>query len=379
VAQTDIDFCGIGFSLWDFGLAKAEAYATQTVREPLTAIFAKNLSVNNMATTETNAIEVVKLKKQFGDFVAVKEVSFTVHTGEIFGLLGPNGAGKTTLIRMMTTLTPPTSGSAEVGGYDVVSDADGVRHAIGVIPQALTSDPELTARENMSIHAKLYGLTSAQRQKLIPELLESVGLTEFSDKLVGSFSGGMRRRLEIARGLVHSPKIMFLDEPTTGLDPVSRTAVWEMISKLKASAGLTILLTTHYMDEADNLCDRIAIVDHGQLVALDTPINLKDSVPSVDIVEAEFENPPADWNAMLQKLDGVASVAEHDGHWHISTTNGPVTVRELMDLSRDRGVNVRRVSVQGTTLDDVFLYYTGRQLRDAASDSVKRDVSHLYK
>jgi ABC-2 type transport system ATP-binding protein len=332
-----------------------------------------------MATTETNAIEVVKLKKQFGDFVAVKEVSFTVHTGEIFGLLGPNGAGKTTLIRMMTTLTPPTSGSAEVGGYDVVSDADGVRHAIGVIPQALTSDPELTARENMSIHAKLYGLTSAQRQKLIPELLESVGLTEFSDKLVGSFSGGMRRRLEIARGLVHSPKIMFLDEPTTGLDPVSRTAVWEMISKLKASAGLTILLTTHYMDEADNLCDRIAIVDHGQLVALDTPINLKDSVPSVDIVEAEFENPPADWNAMLQKLDGVASVAEHDGHWHISTTNGPVTVRELMDLSRDRGVNVRRVSVQGTTLDDVFLYYTGRQLRDAASETVKRDVSHLYK
>jgi len=332
-----------------------------------------------MTATETNAIEVVKLKKQFGDFVAVKEVSFTVHTGEIFGLLGPNGAGKTTLIRMMTTLTPPTSGSAEVGGHDVVSDADGVRHAIGVIPQALTSDPELTARENMSIHAKLYGLTTAQRQKLIPELLESVGLTEFSDKLVGSFSGGMRRRLEIARGLVHSPKIMFLDEPTTGLDPVSRTAVWEMISKLKESAGLTILLTTHYMDEADKLCDRIAIVDHGQLVALDTPINLKDSVPAVDIVEAEFENPPADWNAMLQKLDGVASVADHDDLWHISTTSGPITVRELMDLSRDRGVNVRRVSVQGTTLDDVFLYYTGRQLRDAASDSVKRDLSHLYK
>ncbi len=332
-----------------------------------------------MTTTETNAIEVVKLKKQFGDFVAVKEVSFTVHTGEIFGLLGPNGAGKTTLIRMMTTLTPPTSGSAEVGGHNVVSDFDGVRHAIGVIPQALTSDPELTARENMSIHAKLYGLTSAQRQKLIPELLESVGLTEFSDKLVGSFSGGMRRRLEIARGLVHSPKIMFLDEPTTGLDPVSRTAVWEMISKLKESAGLTILLTTHYMDEADNLCDRIAIVDHGQLVALDTPVNLKDSVPTVDIVEAEFENPPADWDAQLQKLEGVAKVTDHDGLCHISTTDGPITVRGLMDLARDRGVNVRRVSVQGTTLDDVFLYYTGRQLRDTASDSVKRDVSHLYK
>ena len=311
--------------------------------------------------------------------MAVKEVSFTVHTGEIFGLLGPNGAGKTTLIRMMTTLTPPTSGKAVVGGHDVVTDADGVRHAIGVIPQALTSDPELTARENMMIHAKLYGLTSAQREQLIPQLLESVGLTEFADKLVGSFSGGMRRRLEIARGLVHSPKIMFLDEPTTGLDPVSRTAVWEMITKLKESAGLTILLTTHYMDEADKLCDRIAIVDHGVLVALDTPAKLKDSVPTVDIVEAEFDNPPADWNASLEKLDGVASVADHDGVIHISTTSGPLTVRELMDLARDRGVNVRRVSVQGTTLDDVFLYYTGRQLRDAASETVKRDVSHLYK
>src|SRR5882762_3896799 len=179
-----------------------------------------------MNTTETNAIEVNKLKKQFGDFVAVKEVSFTVPTGEIFGLLGPNGAGKTTLIRMMTTLTPPTSGTAVVGGHDVVTD--GVRHCIGVIPQALTSDPELTARENMLIHAKLYGLSASQRQEVIPRLLESVGLTEFADKLVGSFSGGMRRRLEIARGLVHSPKILFLDEPTTGLDPVSRTSVWEM-------------------------------------------------------------------------------------------------------------------------------------------------------
>jgi ABC-2 type transport system ATP-binding protein len=172
---------------------------------------------------------------------------------------------------------------------------------------------------------------------------------------------------------------MFLDEPTTGLDPVSRTAVWEMITKLKEAAGLTILLTTHYMDEADKLCDRIAIVDHGQLVALDTPTKLKDSVPTADIVEAEFDNAPADWNATLEKLTGVASVADHDGIIHISTTSGPVTVRELMDTSRDRGVNVRRVSVQGTTLDDVFLYYTGRQLRDAASETMRLDTSHLYK
>ncbi|MBZ5698898.1 MAG: ATP-binding cassette domain-containing protein [Acidobacteriia bacterium] len=332
-----------------------------------------------MNTTETNAIEVVKLTKQFGDFVAVNEVSFTVHTGEIFGLLGPNGAGKTTLIRMMTTLTPPTSGTAVVAGNDVVTDADGVRHAIGVIPQAHTSDPELTARENMLIHAKLYGLSRVQRQVLIPQLLESVGLSDFADKLVGSFSGGMRRRLEIARGLVHSPKILFLDEPTTGLDPVSRTSVWEMINKLKQASSLTILLTTHYMDEADQLCDRIAIVDHGLLVALDTPARLKDSVPGTDIVEAEFDNPPADWHASLEKLDGAASVTDHDGVTHIASHSGPLTVGELMNLARDRGVTVRRVSVQGTTLDDVFLYYTGRQLRDVASEETRRDVSYLYK
>ena len=332
-----------------------------------------------MNTTETNAIEVTKLKKQFGDFVAVKEVTFTVHTGEIFGLLGPNGAGKTTLIRMMTTLTPPTSGVAVVGGHNVVSDSDGVRHAIGVIPQALTSDPDLTARENMMIHAKLYGLTSAQRAEVIPRLLESVGLTEFADKLVGSFSGGMRRRLEIARGLVHSPKILFLDEPTTGLDPVSRTAVWEMINKLKAAANLTILLTTHYMDEADRLCDRIAIVDHGKLVVLDTPTKLKDSVPGTDIVEAEFENPPADWNAALEKLEGVESVEFNGGITRMASTSGPLTVGAVMNLARDRGVTVRRVSVQGTTLDDVFLHYTGSQLRDAATETMRRDMSHLYK
>jgi ABC-2 type transport system ATP-binding protein len=332
-----------------------------------------------MNTTETNAIEVSKLTKQFGDFVAVKEVSFTVSTGEIFGLLGPNGAGKTTLIRMMTTLTPPTSGTAVVGGHNVVTDADGVRHSIGVIPQALTSDPELTARENMLIHAKLYGLPASQRQELIPHLLESVGLSDFADKVVGSFSGGMRRRLEIARGLVHSPKILFLDEPTTGLDPVSRSAVWEMINKLKEASHLTILLTTHYMDEADRLCDRIAIVDHGVLVALDTPTKLKDSVPGTDIVEAEFDNPPADWNSSIEKLDGVASVTDHDGVTHIATNRGPLTVGELMDMARERGVSVRRVSVQGTTLDDVFLYYTGRQLRDAASETLQHDMSHLYK
>jgi ABC-2 type transport system ATP-binding protein len=326
-----------------------------------------------------NVIECDHLTKKFGDLVAVNDVSFVVAPGELFGLLGPNGAGKTTLIRMMTTLTPPTSGTARIAGHDIRSDADGVRHALGVIPQAFTSDPELTAEENMLIHAKLYGVPPEKREALIHGLLESVDLLKFRKAVVRTFSGGMRRRLEIARGLVHSPKILFLDEPTTGLDPVSRTNVWEMIRALRDKSELTILLTTHYMDEADKLCDRIAIVDHGKLAALDTPTQLKDSVPGTDVVEAEFEKAPKDWNEQLQALPQAAGVTQRDGTVHIASHNGPTTVAALMDLSRARGVIVKKVTVQSTTLDDVFLHYTGRELRDAAHGGSAYDVSHLYR
>ncbi|HKF52905.1 MAG TPA: ATP-binding cassette domain-containing protein [Candidatus Acidoferrales bacterium] len=326
-----------------------------------------------------HAIEVDKLTKQFGDLIAVNAISFYVEEGEIFGLLGPNGAGKTTLIRMLTTLTPPTSGTARVGGHDIVSDANGVRHALGVIPQAFTSDPELTAEENMLIHAKLYGIPASARAALIERLLESVDLLKFRAKLVRTFSGGMRRRLEIARGLIHSPKIMFLDEPTTGLDPVSRSNVWEMIRRLRDESHLTILLTTHYMDEADKLCDRIAIVDHGKLAALDSPTRLKDSVPGTDAVEAEFTGQPADWAEQLQKLPHAQSVQARDGAVHIASNDGAATVAGLMDLARARGVTVKRVSVQGTTLDDVFLHYTGNDLRDSANEGAKYSIGHLYR
>jgi len=326
-----------------------------------------------------NSIEVDHLTKRFGDLVAVNDVCFDVADRELFGLLGPNGAGKTTLIRMLTTLTPPTSGTARIAGHDIRTDADGVRHALGVIPQAFTSDPELTAQENMLIHAKLYGVPADRRDALIGELLESVDLLKFRYSLVRTFSGGMRRRLEIARGLVHSPKILFLDEPTTGLDPVSRTNVWEMIRTLREQAQLTILLTTHYMDEADKLCDRIAIVDHGKLAALDTPTRLKDSVPGTDVVEAEFDNPPPDWTRQLESLAKAAGVTQRDGVVHIASHDGPATVAALMDLARTRKVTVRRVTVQSTTLDDVFLHYTGRELRDAAHGGAGYDVSHLYR
>lgn len=332
-----------------------------------------------MANDSTNAVEVDHLTKKFGDLVAVNDISFSVTHKEIFALLGPNGAGKTTLIRMMTTLTPPTTGTARIAGHDIRTDADGVRHAMGVIPQALTSDPELTAVENMLIHAKLYGIARAERDKTIHDLLGSVDLLKFKDALVRTFSGGMRRRLEIARGLIHSPKILFLDEPTTGLDPVSRSNVWQLIRTLRERSDLTILLTTHYMDEADKLCDRIAIVDHGKLAVLDTPAKLKDSVPGTDTVEAEFENAPPDWESQLKPLSHAAGVSFRDGLYHISSTDGPATVAGLMDLTRARGVQVKKVTVQSTTLDDVFLHYTGNDLRDSAAGGQRLDVGHLYK
>jgi ABC-2 type transport system ATP-binding protein len=235
--------------------------------------------VSNPAPTTIPAIDVQNIVKKFGDFTAVKGISFTVGQGEVFGLLGPNGAGKSTLIRMMVTLLPPTSGTALINGFDIVKKADGVRRSIGVIPQAMTSDLELSVEENLLIFAKLYGVGRDKRNRLISELLESVELTQWRDKPVKMLSGGMRRRVEIARGLVHEPSVFFLDEPTTGLDPVSRTAVWEMLDRVRKNHKLTVLVTTHYMEEADKLCDRIAIVDHGGLVVLDTPANLKASIP----------------------------------------------------------------------------------------------------
>src|ERR1700729_2428628 len=247
-------------------------------------------------------IEVENLTKRFGDFTAVDALNFSVEHGEIFGLLGPNGAGKSTLIRMLTTLVPPTSGTARVNGFDIVHAQNDVRQSIGVIPQAMTSDLDLTAVENMSIFAKLYGIPGEKRRRTIKELLRAVDLEPWAEKPVKMFSGGMRRRLEIARGLVHEPKIFFLDEPTTGLDPVSRVAVWEMLEKLKRERDLTIIVTTHYMDEADKLCDRIAIVDQGKLAALDSPLKLKASVPGKNTLEVSFSSVPPGWSETLSHL-----------------------------------------------------------------------------
>ena len=311
------------------------------------------------------AIRVEKVVKRFGEFEAVKGISLEVAAGETFGLLGPNGAGKSTLIRMMTTLVPITSGRVWIDGNDVSVDPDAVRRCMGVIPQALTSDINLTVQENMSIYAKLYNVPRAERKRSIDELLAAVDLEKWRDAETKTLSGGMRRRLEIARGLVHNPRIFFLDEPTTGLDPVSRVAVWEMLNKLKARRQLTILITTHYMDEADRLCDRIAIVDHGKLVALDTPARLKQSVPGNNVIEAQFQDPPEDWEQKLHGLQEVTSVQnEGAGMFRVLSGNGSRTTTELVELAVRGGITIKTLSVQNTTLDDVFVHYTGRQLRD---------------
>src|SRR5436189_2168632 len=263
-------------------------------------------------------IEVDQITKRFGDFTAVDGISFSVEHGEIFALLGPNGAGKSTLIRMLTKLLPATSGTATICGHDVVKEADTVRRLIGVIPQAMTSDMELSVEENLLIYAKLYGVPRERRKRLMTDLIEAVELTKWKDKPVKNLSGGMRRRVEMARGLVHEPRGFFLDEPTTGLDPVSRVAVWEMLRQLKESRDLTVLMTTHYMDEADKLCDRIAIIDHGKLVALDSPMKLKASISGTNILEVSFQATPPGWENRLQMLPEVEKVSGHENVFRIA-------------------------------------------------------------
>lgn len=323
-------------------------------------------------------IEVENLRKCFNGFCAVDGLSFTVEHGEIFGLLGPNGAGKSTLIRMLTTLLLPTSGTARVNGFDIVRSPNEVRKCIGVIPQAMTLDLDLSTQENMSIFAKLYGVPSARRIQMVKRLLEAVDLQPWADKPVKNLSGGMRRRLEIARGLVHEPRIFFLDEPTTGLDPVSRVAVWEMLIRLKKEHDLTILMSTHYMDEADRLCDRVAIIDHGKLVALDAPLKLKASIPGTTILEVSFSRIPEGWTETLQNLPDAQSVKAADHVFRIGSNNGPRTTVELVEAARRAQIEITSLSVQTTTLDDVFMHYTGRQLRDALQDALGYDPNYLY-
>jgi ABC-2 type transport system ATP-binding protein len=315
------------------------------------------------------AIVVEHLTKRFGEFLADDDLNFTVAQGEIFGILGPNGAGKSTLIRMLDTLITPTSGIARVMGHDVAKETAAVRQEIGVISQANTVDQDLSAWESLDIYGKFYSLPRKVRRQRATELLEAVGLTEWKDRPAGTYSGGMRRRLEIARGLIHRPHVFILDEPTTGLDPQSRRVIWELLEGLRSQGDLTILLCTHYMDEADRLCDRLAIIDHGKIVALGTPRELKSSVPGQDILTVQFFKEVSDeLLAALKGLPNVRDAGREEAHTARVILGGDVVPLEaIAEVSRAHGDKVKNMSLLEPTLEDVFLHYTGRGLRDAAT------------
>ena len=290
-----------------------------------------------MMEPDSLAIQTKDLTKRFGAFTAVDKVNFEVRRGEVFGLLGPNGAGKTTLVRMLTTLIPPSGGQAFVAGFDVARHPRQVRENIGVIPQALTSDLDLTGWENVDIYGEFFGLSRRERRERGHRLLHMVGLTERANDLVATYSGGMRRRLEIARGLIHSPEVLFLDEPTIGLDPQSRRAVQDLLETLRKESEITISLTTHYMDEAESLCDRIAIVDGGKIIALDTPVGLKSTVPGADRIDLVVEKNPVAIAEMLKPMPYLREVNLDGGNrLQLSSNDGARAIPKILDADRER-------------------------------------------
>jgi ABC-2 type transport system ATP-binding protein len=310
------------------------------------------------------AIEVRGLVKNYDEVEAVRGVEFEVATGEVFGFLGPNGAGKTTTINMLCTLVKPTAGSASVAGHDVVRERDDVRRNIGLVFQDPTLDGYLTAEQNLRLHAELYGVQSDLVKPRMQQVMTMVGLWERRDSPVGTFSGGMRRRLEIARGLMHSPRVLFLDEPTIGLDPQTRRSIWEYIAELKEREEITIFMTTHYMDEAE-WCDRIAIMDHGEIVALDAPETLKAGV-GTDRVTIHTDDDDAAIAALNERFGIEARKSE--GAVSIGVPAGEEFVPRLF---AELGIPIKAVNVSRPTLDDVFMSYTGSTIRDAEEDQSK--------
>lgn len=317
------------------------------------------------------AVEVQNIVKKFPPAVmAVDGVSFTVSEGEIFGFLGPNGAGKTTLIRMLTCLLKPTSGTAKIKNYDIIKNPDMVRKNIGVVSQAMTSDLDLTGFENMDIYAKYYEIPKKERKERIKYLLDIVGLTERMHDLTATYSGGMRRRLEIARGLVHRPYIFFLDEPTIGLDPQSRRVIWDLLLKIRNEAKLTIFITTHYMEEADILCDRTAIIDYGKIAALDSPLNLKKNIGGYDIIEVSLSEVN---NIILEKLKSISlikNVAQKDSTLRIYVENTAQAMPILIEEFKKLSLTILYLAVHEQSLEDVFIHYTGKSIREGEPQKV---------
>jgi ABC-2 type transport system ATP-binding protein len=293
-----------------------------------------------------------------------------VNEGEIFGLLGPNGAGKTTTIRMFATMTKPTSGQALLCGTDVTKDPDRVRRCIGIVFQDPALDDQLTGKENLDFHARMYGMPKKEREERIKEVLDIVELSDRANDLVEKYSGGMKRRLEIARGLMHRPKVLFLDEPTIGLDAQTRRVIWEHILKLNKAYRITIILTTHYMEEADFLCQRVAIVDHGKILALDTPGNLKNSMGG-DVITLKVSD--SEKMAKLMKpLKGAANIKVHDGSVSVALSHGSTKIPELFRLAENGGVTIESVDLHKPTLEDVFIHFTGKHIREQEANAGDR-------
>ncbi|MCE8425908.1 MAG: ATP-binding cassette domain-containing protein [Candidatus Methanoperedens sp.] len=305
-------------------------------------------------------IKTRALAKSYGKIIAVDGMNLDIEEGEIFGLLGPNGAGKTTLISMLCTILKPTSGRAWVNGFDIVKEPSKVRKSIGIVFQQPSVDDLLTGRENLSMHNLLFGVPRELRKQRIEEVLAIVNLEKRADDLVNTYSGGMRRRLELARGIMHHPKILFLDEPTLGLDPQTREHIWDYIKELAEKECMTVLLTTHYMEEAEQLCDRVAIIDYGKIVALDSPQTLKNRIAG-DIVKLKQKNPDKE---KIRKLDYVMNVQEKDGLLFISIKDAS---KHLQDLLAHTG-QIDSVEVRSGTLSDVFMYYTGREIREGEAE-----------
>jgi len=322
------------------------------------------------------AVLTEDITKRFGDLTAVDKINLSIESREIFGLIGPNGAGKTTLVRMLTTVIPPTDGTAVVAGFDIREEADGVRRSIGVVSQASTLDVELTAWENMNIYAKYYDVPAEIRKERIKELLGIVGLSERANFTVGSYSGGMKRRLELVRSLIHQPKVLFLDEPTTGLDPQARSAVLEYLRSLHKINDITIVLTTHYLEEAESMCDRIAVVDYGKVVALGTATELKREATGGDVVEAEVAALPNQALEALKTSKFALDIKKRESTLTVLVRNGAEAVPKIVELVDANGGKIRSITLRAPTLDDVFLHYTGRSIREDTNITNKRFVSN---
>ncbi len=318
----------------------------------------------------TRAIAVSEITRKFGPLTAVDRVSFDVGEGEFFGFLGPNGAGKTTLIRMLTTLLVPTGGNAVVSGWDVAREPAEVRKRIGVVPQAMTSDLDLTGYENMDLYGRFYGIHARDRKERIRSLLDMVGLAQRANDLVATYSGGMRRRLEIARVLVHRPALLFLDEPTIGLDPQSRHVVWDFLRKLIEGDSMTIFLTTHYMEEAETLCGRVAIIDAGKIIAMGSPAELKAGIPGKDIVSLAVGNASTELAEALGGLPFVHEVRPEDGVFRIFVDSGARNLPALIDAVRASGGAILSATVHEQSLEDVFIHYTGKSIREEEARKV---------